>query len=257
VYLVPGNHERSRISTTLFELHPNIHIFDRPRTYKLRIRGRTVTLSGFPSCRNGIRDNFAGLVCRTSIGNHKADLRLLCVHQSVEGAQVGVHNYTFRNGPDVIPGELLPSDIDAVLAGHIHRCQCLTHDMRGEPFPAPVLYPGSIERTSFAERLEPKGFFLLEFAFPDSAPRPVLSHTFHPLPCRPMIDLPLDAAKLNGPGGETVLGELLSTLDPDGIVRFSVRGELSPRGASILSAERLRRLPPPTMNVAINWGSIR
>lgn len=39
VILVPGNHERSQIRTTLFELHPNIHIFDRPRTYRFSLKG--------------------------------------------------------------------------------------------------------------------------------------------------------------------------------------------------------------------------
>jgi DNA repair exonuclease SbcCD nuclease subunit len=152
---------------------------------------------------------------------------------------------------------LLPSEIDAVLAGHIHRCQFLTRDMRGEPFPAPVLYPGSIERTSFAERLEPKGFLILESSFPDSTLRPVLSHTFHSIPCRTMIDLPLPAAKLNGAEGDRVLKGLLSALDPNGIVRLSVRGELTQQATSLLRAERLHRMAPATMNVTINWGSIR
>jgi DNA repair exonuclease SbcCD nuclease subunit len=257
VYIVPGNHERSKIPATLFEQHPRIHIFDRPKTLQLKIRGRLLTLSGIPACRNGIRDKFAGLVRETSFQNHNAHFKLLCIHQCVEGARVGAHDYTFRNGPDVISGRSLPPDFNAVLAGHIHRYQMLTHDLQGRSLPAPVLYPGSIERTSFSERLEQKGFLLLEFSFSGSAHRPVLSHTFFPLPCRPMVDLLLPAAKLNGTGGEVVLKGLISALDPDSIVRLSIRGDLSPQAANLLKAERLRRIAPPSMNIAINWGSIR
>ena len=33
VYLVPGNHERSSMPHGHLAAHPNIHFFDRPRTY--------------------------------------------------------------------------------------------------------------------------------------------------------------------------------------------------------------------------------
>ena len=91
-----------------------------------------------------------------------ADLRLLCLHQTVEGAQVGPADFTFRRGPDVIAGRSIPPGFAAVLAGHIHRHQVLDHDLDGVPFAAPVFYPGALERTSFAERAEPKGYLVLD-----------------------------------------------------------------------------------------------
>ena len=36
VYIVPGNHERSRIPLNLWTTHPNLHIYDRPRTFHWR-----------------------------------------------------------------------------------------------------------------------------------------------------------------------------------------------------------------------------
>ena len=33
VYLVPGNHERSKIPLQLWAVHENLHIFDEPRTF--------------------------------------------------------------------------------------------------------------------------------------------------------------------------------------------------------------------------------
>ncbi|NIP81416.1 MAG: metallophosphoesterase, partial [Gemmatimonadetes bacterium] len=39
VYLVPGNHERSRIPHARFARHPGIHVFDRPRAIGVVVRG--------------------------------------------------------------------------------------------------------------------------------------------------------------------------------------------------------------------------
>ena len=61
VYLVPGNHERSHIKVTLFEQHPKIFTFDRPRTLRLVCRGISLSLSGFVFYRGNIRDSFRKL----------------------------------------------------------------------------------------------------------------------------------------------------------------------------------------------------
>lgn len=63
---------------------------------------------------------------------------------------MGPVNFTFRNGPDVIPCRAIPQRFAAVLAGHIHRHQILDAG-------APVFYPGATERTSHAEARETKG----------------------------------------------------------------------------------------------------
>ena len=162
VVVVPGNHERSAIPYPLLAAHPGVHIIDRPRTFALHLRGVDVAVAGFPCERNGIRDRFAGLVEATGWTSLRADLRLLCVHQSVEGATVGPANYVFRRDPDVVAGRDLPRGFAAVLAGHIHRHQVLTADLSGRPFAAPVFYPGSTERTSAAENGEEKGFLTID-----------------------------------------------------------------------------------------------
>ena len=168
VVVVPGNHERSAIPYPLLAAHPGIHIFDRPRVFALSIRGINVAIAGFPNERHRIRDRFPALVEGTSWSTVKADVRLLSFHQSVEGATVGPADFVFRENPDVIPGRAIPRCFAAVLAGHIHRHQVLTHDLRGRTMGAPVFYPGSTERTSDAERFEEKGFVTLEIE-PDAA----------------------------------------------------------------------------------------
>lgn len=153
VVVVPGNHERSAIPFPLLAMHPGIHIFDRPRTFTLRVKDSSVSISGFPCERNGIRERFEELL--GACEKVEADVNLLCLHQSVEGAKVGPVDYTFRNGPDVIPRRAIPSRFAAVLAGHIHRHQLLDAA-------APVFYPGATERTSNAELGERKGCVALE-----------------------------------------------------------------------------------------------
>ncbi len=148
VFVVPGNHERSAIPFPLLAMHPRIHIFDHPRTFHLNVKGAEVAISGFPCVRNGIRDLFPQLEPR-------GDIRLLTLHQSVEGATVGPVNFTFRDGPDVLPRRAIPRHFHAVLAGHIHRHQVLDAN-------APVFYPGATEPTSSAEWGERKGCVTLE-----------------------------------------------------------------------------------------------
>ena len=167
VVVVPGNHERSAIPYPILAVHPRISVFDRPRTVTLALRGMTVAISGFPNERDQIRERFGHLIEQTGGRSTAADVRLLCMHQTVEGATVGPVDYVFRRAPDVIPGRAIPPGFAAVLSGHIHRHQVLRSDLQGRALAAPVFYPGATERTSFAERNETKGSVTMEIV-PDA-----------------------------------------------------------------------------------------
>jgi len=157
--IVPGNHERSILPASLFLEHPNIHIFDRPKTFAFEKDGFQIAFSGFPCRRKDVRTLFSSLLEETGWQKYEHACQLLCLHQTVEGARVGPSGYTFRKGEDVIPRNELPGEAVAVLAGHIHREQVLQARLEGEVNTPPVIYPGSIERTSFAEQDERKGFY--------------------------------------------------------------------------------------------------
>ena len=124
-----------------------------------------------------------------------ADAKLLMMHHAVEGARVGrfgMGDYTFTSAADVVRTADIPKGFTAILSGHIHRAQVLTRDLGGRPLPAPVLYPGSVERTSFAEKSERKGY--LTFALePSGALR---GWRFHELPARPMVTIELGPREL-------------------------------------------------------------
>jgi len=250
VVVVPGNHERSQIPFPLLAAHPQVHILDRPRTVRLEAGGLAVAVAGFPFQRQEARARFPRLLAETGWRDAAARIRLLCLHQTVEGARVGPSGYTFRGGADVVRGRDIPAGFAAVLAGHIHRRQVLTTDLAGRALAAPVLYPGSIERTSAAERHEPKGFFTLELR-PGGAGGRLERWAFHELPARPMVDLEVAAAGLDAARLAARLQSRLAAVDPDAVVRLTVIGEVAPGAATVLGAASLRSLAPPTMTLTL------
>jgi DNA repair exonuclease SbcCD nuclease subunit len=250
VYLVPGNHERARIPLHLWTVHPNLHIFREPATFVQTVRGLSVALAGFPH-RRDVRDSLPAQIEQTAARDVQADVRLLLLHQTVEGAQVGVQNYTFRSGPDVIRGRDVPGGFAAVLSGHIHRNQVLRTDLRGRPLATPVFYPGAVERTAFSERSEAKHYALLEFASTPDGIGTLVRLTWVPLPTRPMLMLDLQPGTRCADELTRELRSRLAALDPDAVVRIAVRGPLSPAALQVYSAAHVRSLAPASMNVEL------
>jgi exonuclease SbcD len=250
VYIVPGNHERSRIPLQLWSVHSNIFIFDQPKTFLYSSEKGSITLSGFPFTRH-IRDAFTELVVQTGFAEYRADVGLLCIHQAVEGSQVGASNYTFRSGPEVVRGRDIPAGFCAVLSGHIHRSQVLKTDLARRELATRVIYPGSIERTSFAERNEDKHYVILEMVKSDQIGGTLTGLEFIKLPARPMIKLIVETGGMSREDLSELLEKRLDELDPDSIVRIYLRGDASSEDYRHISAASLRKLAPPSMNVSL------
>ncbi len=244
VYLVPGNHERSAIPHRHLGEHARIHIFDSPQTFRMQKNSISIALAGFPFVRHGIGSKFTSLIDQTGCHRLPADIYLLCIHQSVEGATVGPVGYMFRRSPDVIGACDIPGKFSAVLAGHIHRFQVLTTDLH-----APVFYPGSIERTSFAERDEKKGYLILEFGDEIMKGGALRNWQFQELPARPMIQLNLHASGMTNADLRAWIGTRLAAIPEDGIVKLKIHDTVSHQAMEVLSAPALRALAPATMNI--------
>ena len=247
VFVVPGNHERGRIPHLRFAQHPGIHVFDRPRTFVVAVKGVRLAMAGFPSERDDVRSRFPDLLTETAHDQVTADIRVLCLHQCVEGATVGPADYTFTTAADVIRTSDLPGGFAAVLSGHIHRHQVLTTDPRGRPLATPVLYPGSIERTSVAEAEEDKGYMIVELTRTgDFISR---NWTFHKLPARPLVrhDLSLDG--LDAERVEAAIRSMVANAADDAVVSVRVTGTITESVSQVLSANHLRSLTPTTMNL--------
>jgi DNA repair exonuclease SbcCD nuclease subunit len=243
VLLVPGNHERSAIPFPLLAAQERLHVFRGPSTVVVERHGIRVAFAGFPYARS-VRGAFPGLLAATGYRDASADARVLCLHHCIEGAVCGPPpGYTFTDAEDVVRAGDLPADVAVVLSGHVHRHQVLRRDLRGQPLPAPVVYAGSVERTSFAERDETKGFVLAAIG----AGGRLEGLEFRPLPARPMRVHEI------GGGRFRLEQELLAAIagaPPDVVLQLRVPEELA--GHEALRAERLRAVCPPTANVTLS-----
>ncbi len=248
VFWVPGNHERSAVPRGLLLTHPGVRVFDRPRTFVVRRDGLALALSGFPFSPR-VRTELPALLAATGHAEVQADVRLLCIHQAVEGATVGPVDYVFRAGDEVVRGRDVPPGFGAVLSGHIHRAQVLTRDLAGRPLAAPVLFAGSTDRTSFAERFEAKGTLLLEVS-PGGGPGGTVRWEFRELPVRPMAVVDVDPS---AEGLESRLREAVAGLDPRSLVRLRLTREPAPDALPLLRAEALRALAAPRMDLSVGW----
>jgi DNA repair exonuclease SbcCD nuclease subunit len=248
VVLVPGNHERSTLPYPMLASHEHLYVLDRPRTVDLELAGTRAAVGGFPCERHGISDRFQTLVSDCGVLSADADIRLLCIHQTVEGARV--KGYTFRSGSDIVRGRDIPRGVAAVLSGHIHRAQVLRTNLAGRRLAAPVIYPGSVERTSLAERDDAKGYAILELTADGDIGGRVVAHEFRELPARPMFSVSLDASDLTPGELESRIREELSGIPDDAVVSLRIEGELSPGAERVVRAEKLRSLHPPSMTVS-------
>lgn len=127
---------------------------------------------------------------------------------------------------DVIRTADLPQDVALVLSGHIHRHQVLRP--AGRP---PVIYAGSVERTSFAETPETKGFVVFQLTRSGLGP-----FEFRPLPARPMATRTLSFEDIPGSEVRARLAAGIESTPEDAVVQLRVTGAVP----SMLTAAMLR-----------------
>ena len=243
--IVPGNHERSRLPQSILTRHPNIYIFEKPQTFFFNFKGINIGVSGFPYERNNVRDNFLKIIQDTNWNEEYANIKILCFHHAVEGSKV--KNFTFRSGKDVIRGIDIPENFHCILSGHIHRKQILW--FRKDEKQVPVIYSGSTERTSFQEKNEGKGFYILYFRQFCNGWR-LVKTDFKILPIRPMIDIFIDWKIKDRKRLENFLKDQIAKLDQDAIVRIRCN---YPEIISYLKADFLWEIFPKTMNWQVSY----
>lgn len=213
--LVPGNHDRSTLPMSLFLQHPNLKIFFEPQVFRFQLNSIQFNIAGFPFVRK-IGAAIPALIEMLESQIENDATSILLMHQSLEGAQVGPADYTFRRGKDVIGLDQLQSDtFQAYLSGHIHRHQILDTENTVEGSSVPFIYPGSIERTSFAEKDEVKGFTILEF-FEQKPPAVI----FKELPSRTMHAFTISHKSIDRDSVEDNVRSEVIELPQDAIVKI-------------------------------------
>jgi DNA repair exonuclease SbcCD nuclease subunit len=227
-----------------------VYVFDQPRTFHAEIRGVTIAIAGFPHERD-VRARFAGVLQSTGWRSSSAAVRLLCIHQCVEGATVGPADYTFTTAADVARIRDVPSEFAAVFSGHIHRHQVLTTDLARRPVPTPVLYPGSLERTTFAEMGESKGFMIVRVGVDAEAGNARVAWEFRQLPARPMIRREIAIEGMSETALAAAVRDIIAGAPDDAVLSIRLTGALTQSQWRAVSSPRLRAIAPSTMNVEI------
>lgn len=253
VVIIPGNHERSSLPSLLLLAHPNIHVLQSPRTLLIEKNGLRVAVVGIPCIRRNVAAEFAAALHRAGWQPGNADINILAVHQTVEGARCGPGNYRFRAGEDVLASEAIPQGFDYIAAGHVHRHQALAGGPDGS---RPIIYAGSPDRITFAEMGEPKGCVIVDFQ------NGRVDHRFLEHDVRPMRILPLD---VTGLGGGELVSRLLAELaqvPEDAATQVRLTGQATrPALAGLELGRRLRELRPDGLTTvsfqAVEWLSER
>jgi len=156
---------------------------------------------------------------------------VLAGHVTLQGAELAGSERTsiIANDPTFTVGQLAIPPIDYVALGHIHRAQNRNPD--GHP---PVVYPGSIERVTFKERNEDKGFYRVDLD-PGAGTAPAL--TFVETPARPFVALQVDARDAEEPT-ERILAAIDGADVADAVVR--VRYHVDEAQLSLVEQDRIR-----------------
>ncbi|MHA1738447.1 MAG: metallophosphoesterase family protein [Candidatus Heimdallarchaeota archaeon] len=147
-YVVPGNHERSRLPESLLAFYPNCHFFAKLNA----IEFDDTILIGFPYESKDFQ-LLMNKIQKLSQKFPDKQCVVLC-HQLFDGSSFGPHNFVFCKHHGAITQEQIPKEVNLVVCGHIHKAQSLYNGL--------VVYPGSVERTSFIEIIEPKGYLLID-----------------------------------------------------------------------------------------------
>lgn len=238
IVIVPGNHESSRLPVSLFMHHPSIYYFTKPQVFKFNLNGLNLDIAGFPCVRKDVRTKFPKLANEINPQLSNESIKLLCMHQSIEGSKVGPSDYTFRYGKDVIQVSDLPDSYDLFLSGHIHRAQILWANNN-----KPVIYPGSIERTAFAEKDEKKGFYEILIKEDKS-----ISYEFKNIYARPMVDIFLENNNYTIESLKEEIFHRIKGIPEDSIIRFKMKNL---NNLPLLSVKLLDAVMPSTMNYQV------
>jgi len=198
IFLLPGNHERSKLPLGLLFYHDRINLFVKPSSYYFEKNGMRIKITGFPYVRYSLKTKFAHLIRKAWNNSHEDEKKqphysILLIHQLIGGSRI--ENHTFWDGPNVIPFHQIPETFNLVTCGHVHRFQFLFNPIRDgitspiqsnstfssiyedcskgfwhfngkktsphNCFRSPVVaYSGSLERVSMAERNEAKGYII-------------------------------------------------------------------------------------------------
>lgn len=235
IYMIPGNHERSKLPLGLLPYHDLINVFVKPSSFYFEKNGMKIKITGFPFISYDSKTNFRSIVkkawdnCNGKNFPHH-HYSILSTHQMFSGARI--ENRTFWEGQDVVSLQKIPQMFNYLSCGHVHRFQflyrsqgasgntspvqsiskqfiikqsCENHTWRFDKkqagssicFKNPVIaYCGSLERVTMIERYEPKGYIIGKLFISEQGDAIQTAEIcFHPLSAVEMVYCVWDLSK--------------------------------------------------------------
>jgi len=110
-----------------------------------------------------------------------------------------------------------------------------------------VIYSGSTERTSFAEKDEDKGFYHLSFTQNEEQNWRLNEARFIKLPSRPMRDIYIDP-ELKNHEFDTYLRRVINQIDKKSIIRFRSTLPIRKDIEELMTTKNLHLLLPPEID---------
>ena len=231
IIIIPGNHERSILPQSILLNHPNIHIAIEPQVFHFPFSNMSISVTGIPFIRSHLKEIFSDMIKKLRSEIFHEHFNILCLHQLVEDSRV--QNHVFRSGENILPKSIFPDYFDLVLSGHIHRQQILQLSN------SKLFYAGSVERTSFREMDEAKGFFIFHLD------RKSYQFKFLVLPTRQMVVLKVPDEIKTISQLRNWLQNQAEKIDKDAVVKIEARFLHIP-------ITEIRKWVPETMYIVIS-----
>lgn len=242
IVMLVGNHDhpfsfgKANSLQVFADLAPNVHLFDRIGAKDIQTKSGKIRVVGLPwpvrsnlfakeeyakcspeELRSKIHEiyvNFIDDQAETLKEEPLAYPTILAAHLHLDTARIteGSERVTLlTKDPLFAISTLIKPAFSYVALGHIHKHQDLNQG--AEP---PVVYSGSIERISFSEWEQKKGFVIVDI---DEEKRATYTHV--PTPARPFVSVELDVKSREQPT-EAVKSAIRSHKIENAVVRVRI-----------------------------------
>lgn len=204
---ISGNHETPKLRETgnIFTIFEHLnHVYpihnNQYETISLQIKNEKVLIHAIPQCQSPkeFDVNFKKIAL-----DKKADYNILIAH----GAVAGIKEFKMNEFNELfVPVKNIQQNFDYIALGHYHMYTKLQEN---------AFYAGSIERLSFSEANNSKGFLEIDLG-------QKLKHKFIPVNTRSMMDVsPLDCSTLSAEQIMKKTKDIILSIEPkDKIIRI-------------------------------------
>jgi DNA repair exonuclease SbcCD nuclease subunit len=236
--IISGNHSTPKLRDTgsvfrLFDFFDNIHPVYKGKYEKINISDAAIHAIPHSSTKEAFEENLSEIKI-----DSEAKYNILMLHATV----TGIKEFSMGefNEQEVSTGYLVP-EFNYIALGHYHKFTEVSRN---------AWYSGSIERFSFNEINQDKGF--IEFDLDNN------HLTFHELDIRPMIDLPqIDAQNMDSGKLTTEIEKKLNEINPAGKILRMPINNIEPSTKNTIDYNQIRKLTSDATHFELKFNYLK